>query len=115
MDEKEVVKQSVETMVLLQETLSHHERENKRLWCAVMALVGCVLVMAGCMVYTATNAQRMVDDAVWKALNAVGEIGVTQETTTTTTQTVDGDSATIYNGDYGQYNDNAVHSEGAAE
>ena len=112
MDEKQVVKQSVETMVLLQETLSHHERENKRLWCAVMALVGCVLVMAGCMVYTATNAQRMVDDAVWKALNAVGE--VTTETVTTT-QTVDGDSATIYNGDYGQYNHNAVHSEGAAE
>ena len=112
MDEKQVVKQSVETMVLLQETLSHHERENKRLWCAVMALVGCVLVMAGCMVYTATNAQRMVDDAVWKALNAVGE--VTTETVTTT-QTVDGDSATIYNGDYSQYNDNAVHSEGAAE
>ena len=111
MDEKQVVKQSVETMVLLQETLSHHERENKRLWCAVMALIGCVMIMAGCMVYTATNAQRMVDDAVWKALNAVGEV----TTTTTTTQTVDGDSAVINNGDWSQYNDGAVHSEGAAE
>lgn len=66
------------------------------------AIVIFALVCVGCVVWATQNAQRMVDDAVLKALNTTGEIDIT-----TTEQTVDGDSATINNVLGEQYNDNA--------
>lgn len=86
-------------------------QKYKLLCRAVIALVIGFVVMAGCMVWAVTNAQRIANEAVLEALNTVAEIGVTQETTATT-QTVEGDSATINNVDGEQYNDNAV-SEGS--
>lgn len=78
---------------------------------AVMALVLGFVVMAGCMVWAVTNAQRIANEAVLEALYAMADMEVTTETTTTT-QTVEGDSATINNGDWDQYNDNAVNQGG---
>lgn len=81
---------------------------------AMIALVLAFIVMAGCFVWAlvtikdiANNAQSIANEAMIQALNTVAEIGVTQETTTTTTQTVDGDIATINNVEGEQYNDNA--------
>lgn len=104
---KSDVGEAVKSARAISEMVQNYDRQNRRLWCAVLALVGALIIMAGCMVWAVTNAQRLANDAVLNALNSVSEIGVTQETTTTTTQTVDGDSATINNVDGEQYNDNA--------
>lgn len=77
---------------------------------AVIALVIGFVVMAACMVWAVTNAQRIANEAVLEALNTVAEMEVTHETTTT--QTVEGDSAIINNSDFEQYNDNAVNEGG---
>lgn len=78
---------------------------------AVVALAIGFFLMVGCCVWAVTNAQRIANEAVLQALYTVAEMEVTSETTTTT-QTVEGDSATINNVDGEQYNDNAVN-EGA--
>lgn len=50
--------------------------------------------------WAVTNAQRIANEAMLNALNSVAEIGVTEETTTTTTQEIEGDSAIINNADW---------------
>lgn len=98
MNEKEMIEHAVETKTLLAEMLKQHDKENKRLWVAVLALLVALGIMAGCMVWTVQNAQRVANEAVLEALNTVADMEVTEETTTTTTtQTVEGDSATINN------------------
>lgn len=93
-------------------------QKYKLLCRAMIALVLAFAVMAGCFVWAlvtikevANNAQNIANKAMIEAMNTVAEIGVTQETTTTT-QTVDGDSATINNVDGEQYNDNAKNGGG---
>lgn len=85
---------------------SEMAQRYKLLCRAVVALVIGFVVMAGCMVYAVTNAQQIANDAVLEALYTVSEMDVSSETTT---QTVEGDSATINNGQWEQYNDNAVN------
>lgn len=116
--DKDALKQASETSRIMADMMQYHERENKRLWCAVVALAAAFAIMAGCMVWVVVNAQKVANEAMMNALNTVAEIGVTQEettTTTTTTQTVDGENATINNVDGDQYNDEAVHNEGNNE
>lgn len=79
---------------------------------AVIALAFGFFIMVGCCIWAVVNAQTIANEAMIEALNTVAEIGVTQETTTTTTQTVDGDSATINNVEGEQYNDNAKNGGG---
>lgn len=79
---------------------------------AVIALAFGFFIMVGCCIWAVVNAQTIANEAMIEALNTVAEIGVTQETTTTTTQTVDGDSATINNVEGEQYNDNAQNGGG---
>ena len=79
---------------------------------AVIALAFGFFIMVGCCIWAVVNAQTIANEAMIEALNTVAEIGVTQETTTTTTQTVDGDSATINNAEGEQYNDNAQNGGG---
>lgn len=92
------------------------DRQNKNLWRALIVCIVTIVLLVSCMVgavlYVQNNAQTMLNDALWSALNTVTEIGVTQETTTTTTQTVEGDSATINNVEGEQYNDNATNAGG---
>lgn len=108
MDEIKSVEHAVETQTIMAKMIEQHERENKRLWMAVIVLCSALIIMAGCMVWTVQNVQKVANEAVLNALNTVAEMEVTEETTTTTTtQTVEGDSATINNVDGEQYNDNA--------
>lgn len=111
--EKDAIAQAVETSRIMGDLMKHHERENKRLWCAVLALALAFAIMAGCMVWTVQNAQRVANEAMLNALNTVAEMEVTQEetTTTTTTQTVEGDNAEINNVEGNQYKDSATHYE----
>lgn len=111
MDEKNLIQESVQVARLMNDILAQHERENKRLWMAVITLALCVVVMAGCMVWAVLNVQNVANEAMLNALNTVAEMEVATETTTTT-QTVEGDAATINNVDGEQYNDNAAKNGG---
>lgn len=78
---------------------------------AVIALAFGFFIMVGCCIWAVVNAQTIANDAVLQALKTVGEMEVVHEESTTT-QTVDGDSATINNVDGEQYNDNAQNGGG---
>lgn len=99
-------------------------RRCKIMTAAIAFLVVVVGIMAGCMVYMASNsqeiankaaekaiqsAQEQFDEAMWKALMNAGDVTYTEET-----QTVEGDNATINNnsGTWEQYNDNASKNGG---
>ena len=103
------VTQAAETGRVMSDMMQKYDAQNRRLWVAVLALAAALLVSAGCMIWAVTNAQKIANEAMLNALNSVAEIGVTQETTTT--QTVDGDSATINNVDGEQYNDSATNQK----
>lgn len=90
-----------------------YDRQNRRLWIAIIVLAASMVVMAGCMVWAVTNAQRLANDAMWEALNTVAEMEVTSETTTTTTEvyqdTGDGQGNNVYlDGDGTTYNEGGV-------
>ena len=89
-----------------------YDRQNRRLWIAVIVLAASMIVMAGCMVWAVTNAQRLANDAMWNALNTVAEMEVTSETTTTTVNqdTGDGEGNNVY-----QAGEFATYDEGGAE
>lgn len=111
--DKEALKQASESARIMADMMQCHERENKRLWCAVLALAAAFAIMAGCMVWAVANAQKVANEAMKSALDSVAEIGVTQEETTT--QTVEGDSAEINNVQGDQYKDNATHNDFTAD
>lgn len=120
-EEKEIVDQGVAVSRLMADMLQQHERENKRLWAAVIVLALAFCVMAGCMVWTVQNAQRVateaatqaikesqevMNEAMLTALDTIAEIGVTEETTTTVTQdTGEGTGNNVYQQEGGTYNE----------
>lgn len=110
--ESEAIDGATKESRLMADMVQAYDRQNRRLWVAVLALAGTLVITAGCMVWAVTNAQRIANEAMLNALNSVAEIGVTEETTTTTTQEIEGDSAIINNADFEQYNDNAVEEGG---
>lgn len=107
MDEKAEIERSVSVERMMAKVMQNHENENKRLWKVVIILIVTLAIMACCMIWCVVNIQSIANEAVINALNSVAEIGVTE--TTTTAQTVEGDSATINNVDGEQYNDNATN------
>lgn len=128
-NEKHDIKLSAESARIVADMMQEKNRLLHICGGLIAALVVAFVIMAGCMAWTVANQQRIVTEAVTvavqqsqdvmneallTALNTVAEIGVTQEeTTTTTTQTVEGDNATINNGEWEQYNDSATKYEGA--
>lgn len=107
--ELDATKEAAKSSRIMSDMVQAYDRQNRRLWVTVLALAACLMITAGCMIWAVSNAQRLANEAMLNALNSVAEIGVTQETTTTTTQTMEGDAATINNVDGEQYNDNAVN------
>lgn len=97
---------------VMADMIQKYEKQNTRLWIIAIAQMVVIIVMAFCLYWGVQNAQEVANEAVLNALNTVAEMEVTQETTTTTTQTVEGDAATINNVDGEQYNDNAVKNGG---
>lgn len=112
-DEKRILEQAVVESRLMADMMQHHERENKRLWCVIIVLTVCLAAIAGCAIWAVQwmshNAQEIANAAMLNALNTVAEIEIVEETTT---QTVEGDSATINNGNWEQFNDSAVKNGG---
>lgn len=99
-----------------------YDRQNRRLWIVVIVLAGCMMVMAGCMVWQTMHLQRIVTESIQKsqdafneamleALNTVAEMEVISETTTTTTTEViqdtgEGSGNNVYlDGDGTTYNE----------
>lgn len=122
--ERDTLNHAVETARLNAEILQRQDKENKRLWIANVVswvVVACLLV---CMAYQNANmdkavskalveAQETFNQAMAEALNTVAEMEVVGETTTTTTtQTIEGDSAVINNVDGEQYNDSSQNVGG---
>lgn len=123
--EKQEVQRAVEISRLTADMMQYQERENKRLWAAVIVLALAFCVMAGCMVWTVQNAQRVateaatqairesqevMNEAMLTALDMIAEIGVTEETTTTTVtqDTGEGTGNNVYQQEGGTYNESGV-------
>lgn len=105
--EQESLREAVAVHRLLADASARLERENKRLWVAVMTLAIALMVMGGCLLWGVTNAQRLANEAVLNALNTVAEMEVThEETTTTVTQDAGaGSGNNIYQQENGTYNE----------
>ena len=90
---------------LMSDMVQAYDRQNRRLWVAVLALAGSLVITAGCMVWAVLNAQNLANEAMSNALNSVAEIGVTEETITTVTQdTGEGSGNNVYQaGEYAEY------------
>lgn len=76
-------------------------------WAVAILTAGFVL-MVGFMGYTVSNAQRIANEAVLRALETVAEMEVVSETTTTTVHqdTGEGDGNNVYlDGDNTEYNE----------
>lgn len=114
--EKQDLQHAVEVSRLMADMMQQHERENKRLWRAVVALCVALMVMAGCMVWAVRNAQNVANEAVLTALETVAEMEVVSETTTTINQdTGEGSGNNVYQaGEQATYNE-AGTDEDAAE
>lgn len=105
--EKDTIKQQVEQARIIADALERHEKENKRLWVALLCCIAALMLMAGSAVYAVSNAQRIANEAMLNALNSVAEIGVTQETNTTTVEqdTGEGSGNNVYLQENGTYNE----------
>lgn len=108
---KDPVEEAAKTGRLMADMVQAYDRQNRRLWVAVLALAAALLVSAGCMIWAVTNAQKIANEAMLNALNSVAEIGVTQDTTTTTVtqDTGEGSGNNVY-----QSGENAANDEGSA-
>lgn len=111
--EKDAVTGATKEARLMSDMVQAYDRQNKRLWVCLMALCAAFVISAGCVVWALQNAQTVANEAVLNALETVAEMEVTTETVTTT-QTVEGDSATINNVDGEQYNDEATNNGGGS-
>lgn len=105
--EIESMKSATAEARLAAEIVRNVDRQNKRLWTALIAALIAIVIAAAASLYGIVHIQDVANQAILNALNTVAEMEVTQETTTT--QTVEGDSATINNVEGEQYNDNATN------
>lgn len=105
------VKDAAEAGRLMADMVQAYDRQNRRLWAVVLALVAALLVPAGCMIWAVNNAQKITNEAVLEALCTVSEMEVVSETTTTTEITQDtgkGSGNNVYlDGDSTTYNEAA--------
>lgn len=91
---------------LMADMVQAYDRQNRRLWVAVLALAGTLVITAGCMVWAVLNAQNLANEAMLNALNSVAEIGVTTEETTVTQDTGEGSGNNVYQaGEYATYDE----------
>ena len=76
--EAEAIDGATKESRLMADMVQAYDHQNRRLWVAVLALAGSLVITAGCMVWAVTNAQRIANEAMLNALNSVAEIGVTE-------------------------------------
>lgn len=118
-DEADSVKQAMLLARVSNDASEKADRQNKRLWLALAgSIIGnviLVIVMVCSVIYMQAHAQEMLNKGLENALQAIAEIQIEGTATTTTEQTVEGDSAEINNVDGDMYKDNATHNEGVTD
>lgn len=115
-DEKKTLEHAVEVSRLMADVLEHHERENKRLWRALIVSLVCNVIIAACMLWTVQNFQTVANNAMEHALETVAEIGVTTDESTTTTTEVTQDTGEGNGNNVYQAGENSTYNEaGGAE
>ena len=77
--EAEYIAEATKGSRLMGDMVQAYDRQNRRLWVAVLALAGSLVITAGCMVWAVLNAQNLANEAMLNALNSVAEIGVTED------------------------------------
>lgn len=89
---------AVESSRLMADMVGKYEKQNKWLWITVFSLVLCLVLSAGCIFWAVFNAQNLANNAMLNALENIAEIGVTEETVTTTVMqdTSDGNGNNVY-------------------
>lgn len=110
-DVKNEVGDAVKSSRLMSDMVQSYDRQNKRLWAAILALAISIVIMAVCSIWCVTNAQRLMNDALYDALQAVAEVEVVEETTTTevTQDTGEGSGNNVYlDGDSTTYNESGA-------
>ena len=105
-NEKNEVEVSAQTARVVADMNRGRDRRFTMLFVGWIVSVIAILVMAACMVWTVNNAQKIANEAMLNALNTVAEIGVTQETTTVTQDTGEGNVNAVY-----QSGENATYQE----
>lgn len=109
--QNDVLEKATESARLMSDMVQAYDRQNRRLWVAVLALAASLVVTAGCMIWAVQNAQRVANEAVLNALETVAEMEVTSETTTTTVNqdTGEGQGNNVYQaGEYATYDEGGV-------
>lgn len=118
-DEADSVKQAMLLARVSNDASEKADRQNKRLWIALAgSIIGNVIlaiVMVCSLIYMQAHAQEMLNKGLENALQAIAEIQIEGTATTTTEQTVEGDSAEVNNVDGNMYKDNATHNEGVTD
>lgn len=113
-DVKNEVGDAVKSSRLMSDMVQSYDRQNKRLWATILALAISIVIMAVCSIWAVTNAQSLMNEAMYDALQAVAELEVVEETTTTTTteitqDTGDGNGNNVYlDGDNTTYNEDGI-------
>ena len=119
LSETDSVKQAMLLARVTNDASEKADRQNKRLWIALAgSIIGNVIlaiVMVCSLIYMQAHAQEMLNKGLENALQAIAEIQIEGIATTTTEQTVEGDSAEINNVDGDMYKDNATHNEGVTD
>ena len=77
--ESETIDGATKEARLMSDMVQAYDRQNRRLWVAVLALAGTLVITAGCMVWAVLNAQNLANEAMLNALNSVAEIGATED------------------------------------
>lgn len=96
---------------IMADMVQAYDNQNRRLWAIIIALMLCLAIMTGCMIWAVQNVQKVANEAVLTALETAAEMEVVSETTTTTTteiiqDTGEGSGNNVYlDGDGTTYNE----------
>lgn len=106
--EKEMIKSAVGVSRVMADAMEKYDKQNKRLWTALIACIVALALMTGVVVYAILHGQEILTKSLENALSNIAEIGVTETTTTTTTVTQDtgeGTGNNVYLQENGTYNE----------
>lgn len=104
--EIESMKSATAEARLAAEIVRNVDRQNKRLWTALIAALIAIVIAAAASLYGIVHIQDVANQAILNALNTIAEMEVTQETTTVTQDTGEGNGNAVY-----QSGENATYQE----
>ncbi len=106
--ELKAIKESTAMSRIIADMAEKADRNNKRLLISNIVQSVIIVVLICALLFVAINGQKSLDEAVWKSLNAAGE--VTTTTTTVEQDTGEGGGNAVY-----QAGEHATYTESGAE